>query len=82
MRTFHEVIVSVVGNEVMVSELKVRLDEGIRMLDGPRGQELEDVVHDIAVALLGRSIALGPVLGRSGVTNGTRVHGLGCDNAR
>lgn len=75
MRVFHSVIIDLDAGTV--AELKMRLEDGIGMLSSGRGADLEDVVHDIATALLGRSIVLGPALPESTVPNGVRVHCLG-----
>ena len=78
VRAFHGVVVT--ADAVVVAELRMRLEDGLAMLSGSRGPELEDVVRDLAAALLGRSVSLGPVLPECGVPNGVWVHGLpqGC----
>lgn len=75
MRVFHSVIIDLEAGTV--AELRMRLEDGVGMLTAGRGADLEDVVHDIAAALLGRSIVLGPALPESQVANGVRVHCLG-----
>lgn len=79
MRVFHGVIITCKAETM--AELRMRLDDGFEMLAAAQHDaDLEDVVHDIAAALLGRSITLGPVLPESTVPNGVRVHCL--DQAR
>ena len=75
MRVFHGVIVDL--GTGTVEELRMRLEDGVELLAAGHRADLEDVVHDIAAALLGRSIVLGPALPESRVRNGTRVHCLG-----
>lgn len=74
MRAFHSIVV--LADAGVVTELRMRFEDGLAMLSGPRGPELEDVISDLAAALLGRSVTLGPVLPECGVSNGVWVHGL------
>jgi hypothetical protein len=54
------------------ARLIARLGEALE----PSASDIEDVVSDIAMALLGRSITFGPAAPSSPVPNGVRVHGL------
>ena len=79
MRTFHSIIVA---TEVeRIAELRLRFEDGLALAISRTQQEhelseLEDVILDVAAALLGRSVQLGQPLPCSSVPNGIRVHGL------
>lgn len=90
MRAFHEIVFMGNGesSELLAATLVERVEVGFVLLSGIQQaqghvdvetllRELEDVVQDVAVALLGRSVTLGPELPASQVRNGVRVHCLG-----
>lgn len=78
MRTFHATIVP--AEVFRIAELRLRFEDGLALaISAPerdREREIEDVILDLAAALLGRSVQLGPALPSSTVPNGVRVHGL------
>lgn len=78
MRTFHTTIVP--AEVFRIAELRLRFEDGLALAisqgSGDREHEIEDVILDLAAALLGRSVQLGPALPSSAVPNGVRVHGL------
>lgn len=76
MRMYHSLIMIVGDGRDADADARARLIARLDEALEPSTTDIEDVVSDIAIALLGRSITFGPAAPSSPVPNGMRVRGL------